>query len=226
MKTARSWIIALLLAVAAQAAPKPKLVVAIIVDQFRYDYMTRFDGDYHEGLRKLHDSGAFFTDGHEAHFPTVTAVGHAAFLTGSIPAIDGIVGNEWFDRETGKTVTSVSDDATKLVGGNGGTGSSPRRLVVTTLGDEIKATGLADTEVIGISLKDRAAILPAAMPPMRLTGSTMSPDNSSPARITCKICRRGCRRSTKAMRRKNMPRRSGRVFGRCLRFSESRTTKR
>ncbi len=143
------------------SAPKPKLVVAIIVDQFRYDYMTRFDGDYHEGLRKLHDSGAFFTDGHEAHFPTVTAVGHAAFLTGSIPAIDGIVANEWFDRKTGKDVTSVSDDTTKLVGGNGGAGSSPRRLVVTTLGDEIKATSLADTEVIGISLKDRAAILPA-----------------------------------------------------------------
>ena len=58
-------------------------------------------------------------------------------------------------------VTSVSDDATKLVGGIGGTGSSPRRLIVTTLGDEIKATGPADTEVIGISLKDRAAILPA-----------------------------------------------------------------
>jgi len=161
MKIARWWIPALLFVVSAQAAQKPKLVVAIIVDQFRYDYMTRFDGDYHEGLRKLHDSGAFFTDGHQAHFPTVTAVGHAAFLSGSIPAIDGIVANEWFDRETGKTVTSVSDDATKLVGGSGGSGSSPRRLIVTTLGDEIKATGLADTEVIGISLKDRAAILPA-----------------------------------------------------------------
>ena len=144
-----------------QPIPKTKLVVAIIVDQFRYDYMTRFDGSYQDGLRKLHDSGAFFTDAHEAHFPTVTAVGHAAFLTGSIPAIDGIVGNEWFDRETGKTVTSVSDDATKLVGGNGGAGSSPNRLVASTLGDEIKATGAADTEVIGISLKDRAAILPA-----------------------------------------------------------------
>jgi predicted AlkP superfamily pyrophosphatase or phosphodiesterase len=158
---ARRCLIALLLAVSLPGASKPKLVVAIIVDQFRYDYLTRFDGEYHEGLRTLQSSGAFFTDGHEAHFPTVTAVGHAAFLTGSIPAIDGIVGNEWFDRETGKTVTSVSDDATKLVGGNGGTGSSPKRLVVTTLGDEIKATGPADTEVIGISLKDRAAILPA-----------------------------------------------------------------
>jgi arylsulfatase A-like enzyme len=161
VKTARWWFVGFLLAIGAQAATKPKLIVAIIVDQFRYDYMTRFDGDYHDGLRTLHDSGAFFTDGHQAHFPTVTAVGHAAFLSGSIPAIDGIVANEWFDRESGKTVTSVSDDATKLVGGSLGSGSSPRRLIVTTLGDEIKATGPADTQVIGISLKDRAAILPA-----------------------------------------------------------------
>jgi predicted AlkP superfamily pyrophosphatase or phosphodiesterase len=151
----------LLVLVPAESAPKTKLVVAIIVDQFRYDYMTRFDSAYQDGLRKLHDSGAYFTDAHEAHFPTVTAVGHGAFLTGSTPAIDGIVGNDWFDRETGKMVTSVSDDATKLVGGNGGSGSSPNRLVASTLGDEIKAIGLADTTVIGISLKDRAAILPA-----------------------------------------------------------------
>jgi predicted AlkP superfamily pyrophosphatase or phosphodiesterase len=169
----RRWFLALFLLIPAQAAPqissqiasrstgKTKLVVAIIVDQFRYDYMTRFDSAYQDGLRKLHDSGAFFTDAHEAHFPTVTAVGHAAFMTGSTPAIDGIVGNDWFDRETGKMVTSVSDDATKLVGGNGGAGSSPNRLVASTLGDEIKAIGLADTTVIGISLKDRAAILPA-----------------------------------------------------------------
>ena len=165
----RRWLLALFLLIPARCslrfppktAAKTKLVVAIIVDQFRYDYMTRFDSAYQDGLRKLHDSGAFFTDAHEAHFPTVTAVGHAAFLSGSTPAIDGIVGNEWFDRETGKTVTSVSDDATKLVGGNGGAGSSPKRLVASTLGDEIKAIGLADTTVIGISLKDRAAILPA-----------------------------------------------------------------
>ncbi len=82
----------LLLLVPAEAAPKVKLVVAIIVDQFRYDYMTRFDSEYQDGLRKLHDSGAYFTDAHEAHFPTVTAVGHAAFMTGSMPAVDGIVG--------------------------------------------------------------------------------------------------------------------------------------
>jgi hypothetical protein len=163
----RRWICglaALFLSIPAQAAPpaqKTKLVVAIIIDQFRYDYMTRFDASYQDGLRRLHDAGAFFTDAHQAHYPTVTAVGHAAFMTGSIPAMDGIIGNEWFDRETGKIVTSVSDDATKLVGGNGGTGSSPRRLIGSTLGDEIKIAGPADSTVIGISLKDRAAILPA-----------------------------------------------------------------
>jgi hypothetical protein len=164
----RCWICgvaALFLLVPAQAAAptaqKTKLVVAIIIDQFRYDYMTRFDASYQDGLRRLHDAGAFFTDAHQAHYPTVTAVGHAAFLTGSIPAIDGIIGNEWFDRETGKMVTSVSDDATKLVGGNGGTGSSPKRLIGSTLGDEIKIAGPSDSTVIGISLKDRAAILPA-----------------------------------------------------------------
>jgi hypothetical protein len=165
----RRWILglaALFLWIPAQAAepspaPKTKLVVAIIIDQFRYDYMTRFDASYQDGLRRLHDAGAFFTDAHQAHYPTVTAVGHAAFLTGSIPAIDGIIGNEWFDRDTRKMVTSVSDEATKLVGGNGGTGSSPKRLVGSTLGDEIKIAGPADSTVIGISLKDRAAILPS-----------------------------------------------------------------
>src|SRR5580658_3393685 len=164
----RRWICglaALFLLIPAQAAPpaapRTKLVVAIIIDQFRYDYMTRFDASYQDGLRRLHDAGAFFTDAHQAHYPTVTAVGHGAFLTGSIPAIDGIVGNEWFDRESGKMVTSVSDDTTKLLGGNGGTGSSPRRLIGSTLGDEIKIAGPADGAVIGISLKDRAAILPA-----------------------------------------------------------------
>src|SRR6202041_2704373 len=99
----------LLLLVPAESAPKTKLVVAIIVDQFRYDYLTRFDADYHEGLRKLRDSGAFFTDGHEAHFPTGPGGGPAASLPGPIPAIDGIVANEWYDRDPGKPVTSVSD---------------------------------------------------------------------------------------------------------------------
>ena len=166
-------------------APKTKLVVAIVIDQFRYDYMTRFDASYQGGLRRLHDAGAFFTDAHQAHYPTVTAVGHGAFLTGSIPAIDGIIGNEWFDRESGKMVTSVSDDATKLVGGNGGSGSSPRRLMGSTLGDEIKIAGPSDSTVIGVSLKDRAAILPSGHAANAAYWfERMSPANSSAALTT------------------------------------------
>src|SRR5208282_2635808 len=80
-------------------------------------------------------------------------------LSGATPSISGIVGNEWYDRETGKVVASISDDATKLLGASGD-GASPRRLLVSTLGDELKMAG-GGGKVIGISLKDRSAILPA-----------------------------------------------------------------
>src|SRR5208337_173915 len=78
---------------------------------------------------------------------------------GATPAISGIIGNEWYDREEGKSVTSVGDSQTKLLGGGSGAGSSPRRMLVDTVGDELKMAG--PSHVIGISLKDRAAILPA-----------------------------------------------------------------
>lgn len=139
---------------------KPKLIVAIIVDQFRYDYLLRFRGDYNAGFKKLLEQGAVFDDAHHIHYPTVTAVGHATFLSGATPSFSGIVGNNWFDRETGQIVTSVSDPAAKLLGADAAAeGSSPRRLLVGTLGDEIKMSGQQST-VIGISIKDRAAILP------------------------------------------------------------------
>ena len=146
------------------AAPsqKPKLVVAIIIDQFRYDYLTRFRQDYNSGLARLLDHGAVFTDAHYPHNLTVTAVGHSTFLSGAPPAQSGIIGNEWFERETGQSVTSVSDPKSKLVGGVNGTtiGSSPRRLLVSTVGDELKMAG-GDSKVIGVSIKDRGAILTA-----------------------------------------------------------------
>ena len=142
------------------AAP-PKLVLAIVIDQFRYDYLLRFRADYHSGLARLLDKGAVFTDAHYLHAATVTAVGHSTFLTGATPSISGIIGNEWYDRGTGQTVTSVSDPTTKLVGGNiDHAGSSPRRLLVSTVGDELKIQH-GESKVIGISIKDRSAILPA-----------------------------------------------------------------
>ncbi len=118
---------------------KPKLVVAVVVDQFRYDYLLRFRADYHGGLARLLDQGAVFTDAHYIHFPTVTAVGHSTFLSGATPSVSGIINNEWYDRATGRSVTSVSDDTTRLLGGvPGATGSSPNRMLVSAIGDELK----------------------------------------------------------------------------------------
>jgi predicted AlkP superfamily pyrophosphatase or phosphodiesterase len=143
------------------ADKKPKLVVALVVDQFRYDYLTRFRADYHGGIARLLEHGAVFTDAHYPQFPTVTAIGHSTFLSGATPSVSGIIGNEWFDRATNHTVTSVSDDATRLLGGvPGATGSSPNRLLVSTLTDELKMANKT-SRVIGISVKDRSSILPA-----------------------------------------------------------------
>ena len=140
----------------------PRLVVAIIVDQFRFDYTTRFASRYTGGLHRMLTGGAVFVDAHQDHYPTVTATGHAAFMTGSTPATSGIIGNEWFDRAQGRSITSVEDADTKLLGGKpGATGSSPHNLIVSTLGDELKMADHNTTRVIGISMKDRAAILPA-----------------------------------------------------------------
>src|SRR5215831_6991384 len=95
---------------------KPKLVVAVVIDQFRYDYLLRFRADYHAGLDRLLKGGAVFTDAHYPQAATVTAVGHSTFLTGAPPSASGIVANEWYERETGSMVTSVSDPKTLLVG--------------------------------------------------------------------------------------------------------------
>jgi predicted AlkP superfamily pyrophosphatase or phosphodiesterase len=161
----RLWLCIIAAVALSGAAPrKPKLVVAVVFDQFRYDYLERFRSDYHAAFDRLLRHGAVFTSAHYEHFPTVTAVGHSTFLTGALPASSGIIGNEWWDRTAGaagKAVTSVSDPETKLVGGRGGEGASPRRLLVSTVGDELKMSNGGRSRVIGVSLKDRAAILPA-----------------------------------------------------------------
>jgi len=145
------------------AAPprKPKLVLAIVIDQFRYDYLTRFRGEYKAGFERLLSKGAVFTNARYEHYPTVTAIGHSTILSGATPSISGIIGNDWYDRDEGAKVTSVSDSRTQLLGGRGGIGSSPERLLVDTVGDELKMADGGKSRVFGISLKDRAAILPA-----------------------------------------------------------------
>jgi predicted AlkP superfamily pyrophosphatase or phosphodiesterase len=144
-----------------QLAKKPRLVLAVVVDQFRYDYLLRFRADYHGGFARLLSGGAVFADARYIHYPTVTAVGHSTFLSGATPSVSGIINNEWLDRDSDEKVTSVSDKSTLLLGSAPGEkGSSPRRLLVSTLGDELKMSG-QQSKVIGISIKDRSAILPA-----------------------------------------------------------------
>jgi predicted AlkP superfamily pyrophosphatase or phosphodiesterase len=141
-------------------AAKPKLVLLVVADQFRYDYLTRFRSQYSAGLARLLERGAVFTNSFLEHVPTVTGVGHSIMLTGAMPSVSGIAANEWFDREAGKQVTCVSDDATELLGGGPNRkGSSPRRLLVSTVGDEMKMASRGRARVYGVSLKDRAAIL-------------------------------------------------------------------
>src|SRR5579884_679070 len=161
MKRLISLLLALALAtLAAAAGPKPKLILAIVIDQFRYDYLLRFRADYHDGLDRLLTHGAVFTDAHYPQAATVTAVGHSTFLTGAPPAMSGIIANAWYDRESASMVTSVSDPRTTLVGAPGThPGSSPRRLLVSTVGDELKMSGW-DSHVVSVSIKDRSAILP------------------------------------------------------------------
>ena len=142
------------------AVRKPKLIVTIVVDQFRYDYLTRYRADYTGGFNRLLTRGAVFTNANYKQVPAVTAVGHSTILSGAIPSISGIVANDWFDPDENTHVTSVSDPSTRLVGGKDGTGSSPHRLLVSTVADEIKMVSGAKSRVIGVSLKDRSAILP------------------------------------------------------------------
>jgi predicted AlkP superfamily pyrophosphatase or phosphodiesterase len=150
------------------AAVKPvRLVVGIVIDQFRYDYLTRFQDQFGEGgFKRLLDGGAVFTNANYIHVPTYTACGHATFMSGATPSMNGIIGNEWFDRESGKRITSVTDGKVKLLGGrDGAAGMSPSRMIGSTIGDELKLASGGQAKVIGVSLKDRSAILPAGKHP-------------------------------------------------------------
>ncbi|MGI8918030.1 MAG: alkaline phosphatase family protein [Pyrinomonadaceae bacterium] len=140
---------------------RPRLVLLIVADQFRYDYLDRFGDLFGErGLKRLMREGASWVDANYDHVPTYTAPGHATMLTGAYPAANGIVGNDWPDRESGKKVSSVSDDTTVVLGGSQTeAGASPRRMLASTLGDELRLNTNDRSKVIGIALKDRAAIL-------------------------------------------------------------------
>ena len=142
---------------------RPKLIVVIVIDQFRGDYLERYRDQFVEGgFRLLLDRGAYFTDCNYDYTNTRTAPGHATLLTGAYSNGHGIIANEWWDPQKKRMVTSVEDDSTRVVGVSGDAkGSSPHNLMASTLGDEMKLATQGKSRVFGIALKDRAAILPA-----------------------------------------------------------------
>ena len=169
MRFPRSWRVLLVLlawipvAWASAYNARPKLVVVIVIDQFRGDYLERYRDQLGDGgFRLFLDRGAYFTDCNYDYANTKTAPGHATLFTGTYSSGHGIAANEWWDPDKKKLVTSVEDEKTKLVGANSaGPGASPRNLLSDTLGDELKLATGGKARVFAISLKDRAAVLPA-----------------------------------------------------------------
>lgn len=144
---------------------KPKLVVGIMVDQMRWDYINKFKAHFasSNGFLRLVNEGATCDFTMIPYVPTVTAVGHASVYTGSVPALNGITGNNWFDNFSQKSVYCVDDNTVNSVGiENSAAGKmSPANLWTTTIGDELKIATNFKSKVIGLSIKDRGAILPA-----------------------------------------------------------------
>jgi len=140
----------------------PKLVVVIIIDQFRGDYLERYRDQFGDGgFRLLLDHGANFTDCNYDYANTRTAPGHATLFTGAYSNGHGIFSNEWWDPQKKRMVTSVEDENSKLVGiPEDKTGASPHNLLADTLGDELKLATQGQARVFSVSLKDRAAVLP------------------------------------------------------------------
>ncbi len=146
----------------------PRLVVGIVVDQMAYDFLDRFRDKYGEdGFKRLAGDGFIFRNARFNYVPTTTCPGHASIYTGTTPSVHGIIGNDWFVRAPENEETYCArDPSAGLVGGNADEDEksgqlSPRNLLTTTVTDELRlATGM-NSKVIGVALKDRAAIMPA-----------------------------------------------------------------
>ncbi|MEP3207580.1 MAG: alkaline phosphatase PafA [Maribacter sp.] len=140
----------------------PKLVVGIVVDQMRYDYLTRFWNHYDEGgFKRLVNEGYNCKNNHFNYAPTSTGPGHTSVYTGAAPATHGVIGNDWYDKETGLSVYCASDDSYESVGTATDAGKmSPHRMNVTTITDELRLHTQMRGKTIAIALKDRGAVLP------------------------------------------------------------------
>lgn len=147
---------------------RPKLVVGLVIDQMRSDYLYRYEDKFsNDGFKRLMREGYSLNNVHINYLPTVTAIGHTCIYTGSVPAIHGIAGNDWYDRAKGKNVYCTTDESVQPVGtDNVKIGShSPANLWSTTVTDELRIASNFQSKVVGVSLKDRASILPAGHNP-------------------------------------------------------------
>jgi predicted AlkP superfamily pyrophosphatase or phosphodiesterase len=143
---------------------RPKLVVGIVVDQMRYDYLYRYYDQYTEGgFKRMMNEGFNCRNNHYSYALTVTAAGHASVYTGSVPAINGIIGNEWFDPIKKQDVYCVEDSTVKTVGSNNPTVGkmSPRNMLTSTVTDQLRIATNFRSKAIGVAIKDRGSILPA-----------------------------------------------------------------
>jgi predicted AlkP superfamily pyrophosphatase or phosphodiesterase len=145
-----------------QKSQNPKLIVGIVVDQMRFDYLTRFNkyfGD--DGFNRLLNEGSNFSYAHFNYVPTNTAPGHTSIYTGTTPYFHGIIANDWFDKTKDEMVSSVRDSLFKSIGVSTHEGQrSPNKLLVNTITDQLKIATNGKSKIISISIKDRAAILP------------------------------------------------------------------
>lgn len=147
----------------AQSPERPKLVVGLMVDQMRWDYLYRFAERYGEGgFKRLLNEGFSCENTLINYIPTYTAIGHSSVYTGSVPAIHGIAGNDWIMEQTGKPMYCTQDDNVIGVGTTEAEGKqSPRNLLASTITDQLKLATNFQSKVIGIAIKDRGGILPA-----------------------------------------------------------------
>jgi arylsulfatase A-like enzyme len=159
-KAVLAFLFAFVLVAQAQTIKPPKIVVGIVIDQMCYDYLYRFQHLYTTGgFNRLLTKGTNCRNAQYNYVPTYTAPGHASIYTGTTPSNHGIVGNDWYIRETKKTVTSVSDERYKTVGSSTGGQAAPLNLLTYTITDQLKLAS-PKSKVISLSIKDRGAILP------------------------------------------------------------------
>lgn len=152
----------------AQKSSNPKLVVGIIIDQMRADYLYKYQNRFGEdGFKRILRDGFNYKNANVNYIPSETAPGHASIYTGTTPSYHGIIGNSWFDRDTNSVIENVADNEQIIIGSliENPYGASPKNLMTSTITDELKKYSNFKSKVISVSIKDRGAILPGGKIP-------------------------------------------------------------